>query len=489
MNQNLIITSEVSIENKELQILKKALIASAIPIQGVHAYAMPYGQEGVASGQHLLPSNLKVNLKNRNSQYYQYCPFVLHNATANENFVSENLNDRYRVNLISVNNVEYVVESTVSSYPEVSAFIISPDNKNVLSKCTDVKYDSNENVYYILDGKVETILKTEISDFNEDYDLTNKILTLTINQTNYKEMFEIVEHDMSNKSYNLILEEDITLASSFTFLRNPFMKSKIKMDMNGNVLNGGYTLLFENFEVYLYNGGTRIANNVAAFSFINSEINTDTVQIGKLELTNSEFNINGNTIFNGRNALQSESILNLYNSQISATDDFQIHGRTNLSNSFISLNKSDLSISNSEITFNQSADTTIGYIDSSSVVNINNSNLTIQNSTGMGFELYGTWNSSNNSSIEVSNSKIENLIIGYGGELNINDTSLLKIKDKTQSSTIKEETGFKYLSGNAEIFNNGDCWDGDIFNNFDSTSNEVISKTDKSTNSSIWQCL
>lgn len=488
MNQNTLVSSEISLQNEELKAIKKRLVSSAIAIQGINDYALPYGQEGLSNEQHLLPSTLNVSLKNQNAKYYQYCPFVSYNALANDNIVSEGQSSTYKVEMIKVNNVDYVLGSTVSIYPEVAAFIISPDKNNTLSKCTDIKYNSNENVYYLLNGKVETIYKTDIAAFNETQDRADKIQTLSINQENYVQMFEIIENDMSNKSYNILLEEDITITTNFALLRNPFTESKLKIDMNGYVIKGSKTILLENFDVYIHNGNLSIENSVASFTFNNSQVSASNVQIGRLELVDSTFSVNGKIVINGKNSTSNE-VLKLDNSSFISRSDLDLYGRTSSSNTFFTLFNSSLSLYSGEVFLSDNATSTIGYIDSSSKVDLNNSKLKIDRASGEGFELYGVLNTSNNSSIELSNSSIKNLIKSFGGELNLNDTEMFKSGDKPVSTAIVEETGFKFVSGNAVIYHNSNCWVGDSFVNLDSTITAIISSTDKPNNASSWQCL
>lgn len=490
LNQNEIIYNEIQIQDKELKLIKNKLIYQAVPLISENEFALPFGQESIVEGKHLLPTTINTPLTNRMGFYYQYCPFGSYKVDASQSVVSMGSSKTYDVDLISINEKPFVSYSNLIGYEGVAAFIISYNEEDTVANCDEIMYDENLNVYYLLNGKVETIYQDEIATFNELTDMSGVKLLLSVNQSNHEDMLDLISNDKSNKNYIVKLEDDVLIENNYHIQREHYNNVTVKFDFNGHMLAGEYNIEFNNVDAFLENSfDSKSSNKSVSYSFIDSNSTINASKIGSVYLDNSNLIFENNVVLDSGGDSQFNNIFHSINSDVVFRDQV-VFNSDNQSTSFIYLVNSELFSNDADLLFDGNTSNYAMNIDYGSIFTTINTDITLKDINDKGVRLSGVWNTDGTiSTISVEDSNLSNLFYADGGELSLNNVSVLITGISTLNTVILEGQKFKYISGAADIKNDGKCWEGEVFKNNDDSSNGNVSSSNKQNNNSYWNCF
>lgn len=537
-NNNLIISAEADIINKELNFIKQKLILSAKPILNENEYALPFGENDLVSHTHLLPADLQTPLKNIKGYYFQYCPYGYFDSTPKNDTLTVNENISYNVSLRTISNTEYVVYSdqrpiTNVNDPIIKALIISKFNDDIID-CNDVLYNSENNKYYLPNAKVEYISQDEISTYYRFSNLSTQTENIILNNSNYIDSLNSIKNDPSNKSYYVELSENINIADDYSFLRKPSKFSNLEINLNGFDFIGNQELSFDNMNLYIYSnsGNTLPVSVLSNYLFNSSKVKIKDLEFGGIKLIDSELYLDNSLIYSNAN----QKVFNSYNSKITFHNNIYLISNNSIGyNSLVDLSNSDLTISNDSTVQAETKNAKINNIinlEKSDVFlsgefthigsNINTyttifigskSSLFLDggvvNTLGLGnvsdlnydIDVRGSLSSGGSqSSINMLNDNNKDGIISvsYGGELLLNNI-LIGANGSRGIYTISEEdigsslNGASMLSGDSSVIitkGSSGCWNGYSFKNpIDGTTSQTNSGTSKENNTTDWTCL
>lgn len=434
VNHNLVVASDVEAMDQELKIIKKKIIKSAIPILSSNQFALPFGQS--LSNEHRLPENLGIPLLNNKGYYYQYCPYAVDDGSSMTSKVYQNDGSFYAAETTEINGVEYAVKSDSPPVnlgaPSIAAFVISKF-ENATVSCSDIKYDSDLNAFYLTTAKVMAITTDEVQAHNE-LDLSDTSLSLNLDNDSASTILSVIENDTSNRSYVLTLNEDVFLSKDYLITRDT--RTDISVNLNGYSLSN-QTLDFDNVDLDIYSNSLKLNTNATHFEANNSDLRFKKVSFGGLKASNSEIYAE-DTFTNVHFA----NHINLLNSRMNLSDKLQFNV-SNTFNAMFNLVGSELLI-NADIkekTASSKGDTIIE-IDSGSSVHMSNGSLTIYNAMSSGsniVDVKGEFTTSNSgNTFTMSNTaNVKHIINVDGGELHLD--SFRSNSTKHQGFTINQE--------------------------------------------------
>lgn len=507
MNQNLIATGSIETTNNELRNIKQVLISEAKPILSSVDYALPYGTDDSVNDRHTLPSHLNLPLKNQKGYFYQYCPYGLVDGTSKTKNITQNDGSTYSVATTEINSVDYVTHSenahSLSGAPEVLAFILSTQSDEELN-CQDVLYSSNENTFYSNNAKVVAITKSEVEQYNRLNNLSGVTDTLILTTSNFDNIFSMIENDVSNKSYEIVLERDLSLSGNYNFLRAPNKKSTIFFDLGSYELSGNLTFNMSNIDLNIKGSANDIngnvyfpqikltdsnayfeSSNIGGITLNNSKITIDNAFLENIGVQsnfsffNSEINIRNNSIINYGSINSRNAALELKNSTltIEKNSTLTINKANGTLDSLIKLENSEFDIYGSLLENNTKSTRSsknVILIDHRSSLYLNGGVINVKgnlSSNGEAILLKGKLSTSGeSSSIRATNSNnLDNLILVKGGELLLENVSIGQ-NSGVLNVTIKEDDSTNNLRGIAKIIGNANiyrgtngCFEGEIF--------------------------
>ncbi len=348
-NHNITLNNETEIVKEELVMIKKSLIVNAKAITENGIYALPYGINDATENIHRLPENIGVPLKNIKGYYFQYCPFGINDETPKNSSVITNPSGSYNVNTTTFDGREYVTHSDPAPNENItndnliiSALIISKfDDLQV--NCTDVEYDENSNKYYLLNAKVETVSLGDIKNHYLFSDLSGQTDNYDVGSENASEIFNTLSNDVSNKTYQINLTEDISLNGVYDIHKIPAKSSNVIISTNGNNILGNGTLNFSNTNIYMLGNGadSTITSELVGLNVENSSITIEKANFGGIVSNNSDIIIEDSAIITNN----SQRALSIYDSRLKIKGDvFAIGNDDNNDSSFVELSKSDMVI-------------------------------------------------------------------------------------------------------------------------------------------------
>lgn len=539
VNHNLSVSSQMDTIDNELTTIRTKLIQSAKPIISSDDYALPYGEDLPASNEHRLPSNFGISLKNIKGHYYQYCPYGINDNTSKTEYVTQNNGGSYGVINSVVDGIKYTTHSDTSAYtipvgaPEVQAFIISKF-EDVDVDCGDIKYDEDSATYYLTTAKVAYITKDEILDYYNLQDLSGVIEEFNIDSSNINDIFSVIENDVSNKSYELSLTEDVSLPNQFNIERDKTKKTNLTIELNGNKLqNNGLTL--KNINALIKSNASVLNDGLSSVELIDSDFTIQDASIGGLVSDNSNiivedsifysngsestsnktFDIsNSKALFRGNNIIYSKlvgsenALFNIYNSNVEISNGaiLELNRKGSSVNYIVDLNNSNLSI-RGILTENSLSDSQpkdkIVRIGSGSRMYLNGGTLNLVAKNTLGYDyilLQGELvaEGASNTITAKSQYSLHDFIVVKGGSLSLQNVKVANNGIVGGGSTIKDEgvntnvNGAKFIFGDntADIYrSSAGCFEGNIFKNEDGTSNSSDSKSDKDNNMSDLDCI
>ncbi|WP_434998852.1 hypothetical protein ACRZ5S_19865 [Vibrio scophthalmi] len=433
VNHNLSVSSEMDSIDQELELIKKKLIKSAIPIINQNEFALPFGT--AMSKEHRLPNDFGIALRNVRGHYYQYCPYGLNDGATKTETVHQNDGSSYAVSTTEIDGVDYATRSDLpplnSGAPEVQAFIISKFEDSVVS-CNDVKYDSDVGTFYLTNAKVKAITKDEIETYNS-LNLSDTSLSLNVDNTTAPTIFTLLENDKSNRGYLLNITDNLTLTNDYVISKNG--RTKVIINLNGNLLSN-QTLELENVDLDVYSSSLRINTKATHFELNNSDIRFKNISFGGFTAKNSDVYLD-NTFTNVYYA----NHINLLNSRMKLSDKLQF----NVSNTFDAM----FNLVGSELLINadikERTATSKGYsiiqIDAGSSVHMNNGSLTLYNAMERGSNIVNvkgkfTTSNSGNTFAMTNTANVLNIINVDGGQLYLD--SFKSNSTKHQGFTINQ---------------------------------------------------
>jgi hypothetical protein len=540
VNHNLSVSSQMDTIDNELNIIKTKLIQSAKPIISSNDYALPYGEDFSASNEHRLPSNFGISLKNIKGHYYQYCPYGIDDGTATTEVVTQNDGSSYGVLNSIIDGVKYTTHSNgftlKSGAPDIQAFIISKfEDSNV--KCSDILYDHDSSTYYLTTAKVAYITKEDVANYYSLQDLSGVIEEFNVDSSNINDIFSVIENDTSNKSYEISLNANVSLASQFNIERDKTKKTDFTIDLNGHELQGD-NLILKNVNAFIKGDSTTrtsTSGTLSGVSLVDSEISIENASIGGLVadnsnivIENSTFNANGNesntnksfdisnstVLFRGNNFLKSNivgnenALLNLYNSKVDIANGsiVELNRSGSAFKYMIDLNNSNLSIKGTITEKNTSKSQPkdkVVRVGSGSKLYLNGGslNLLAKNTSGYDYIMVqGELITEGSSNIinAKSQQSLHDFIVVQGGGLSLQNVKIGSNGIVGNGSTIKDEgissnvNGAKFIFGDAsaDVYRSSTgCFEGNIFKNEDGTNNSSNSKSDKDNNMSDLDCI
>lgn len=433
VNHNLSVSSEMDSIDQELEVIKKKLIKSAIPILNQNEFALPYGTP--MTNEHRLPTDFGIALRNVRGHYYQYCPYGLSDGTTKTEMVQQNDGSSYAVSTTEIDGVKYATRSDLppvnAGAPEVSAFIISKFEESVVS-CNDVKYDSDVGSFYLTNAKVKAITKDEIETYNS-LDLSDTTLSLNVDNATASTIFTLLENDKTNRGYLLNLTDDLTLTNDYLISKNG--RTKVIINLNGNLLSN-QTLELENVDLDVYSSPLRMNTKATHFEVNNSDVRFKNISFGGFTVSNSEVYLD-NTFTN----VYFANHINLLNSRMNLSDKLQFNV-SNTFNAMFNLVGSELLV-NADIkekTATGKGDAIIS-IDSGSSTHMSSGSLTIYNAMDNGsniIDVKGKFSTSNSgNTFTMSNTaNVQHIINVDGGELHLD--SFRSNSTKHQGFTINQ---------------------------------------------------
>ncbi|EMI4513197.1 hypothetical protein V6560_000686 [Vibrio parahaemolyticus] len=435
VNHNLVISADIEQMDQELRVIKQKIIKSAIPILSSNQFALPFGQS--LSNEHRLPENLGIPLINNKGHYYQYCPYGLDDDGSSMTAkVYQNDGSFYEAETTEINGVEYAVKSNSPPVnvgaPNVAAFVISKFESAKVS-CSDIKYDSDSNAFYLTTAKVLAITTDEIQAHNE-LDLSDTSFSLNLDNESASTILSVIENDTSNRSYVLMLNENVSLTQDHLINRDS--RTDISLNLNGYSLSN-QTLEFDNVDLDIYSNSLKLNPSATHIEANNSDLRLIKVSFGGLTASNSE--VYAEDTFTN---VQFAHHINLVNSRLTLSDKLQF----NVSNSFTSL----FNLVGSELLVNAdikektatSKGDSIFKIDTGSKVHLHQASLTIFNAMASGSNIVDvkgkfTTSSSGNTFTMSNTANVQNIINVDGGELHLD--SFKSNSTKHKGFTINQE--------------------------------------------------
>lgn len=550
-NHNLSINNDAMALDNELTIIKQTLISHAKPILSSTDYALPYGTDIPENGNHQLPSGLGIPLINKKGLSIQYCPYGVNDSTVKSESVTQNDGSSYNVKTTNINGVNYVTHSnppvSLTGSPEIQGIIISKINNNEVL-CDDILYNTNTGVFYSKEAKVSVITKNEISNYFRLNNLSGVQEEVSIDSSNFQDTIEMINNDLSNKEYNIIMDENITLTANYSIEREFNKKSNITINTGSYAFLGNYSLTFSNVNL-LVKGTTSAPTTSSTYSryiLNDSDVSIDNTVIGGVEINSSNVKFSGSSVYSNL----TQKTFKAYNSNFIFDGENKIFVNNSLTyNSILDLNSSNAMFnSGSNLTFTLMKNNPLHLIDlknsnvklygkiTQDVVSYNKNALKpirINSKSNLylnGAEIYleGNPYSSGHSMIEVkgvlssggeynnpaanrsyitinNNNNVSSLIsVSNGGQLLLDNIYIGQKKDGTRgayvSPMIKEEAftytinGASLLSGDnsVDVFHSSyNCWSGNSFENVDglAKANSNVSSSDKINNVSAWECF
>lgn len=434
VNHNLVVASDVEAMDQELKIIKKKIIKSAIPILSSNQFALPFGQS--LSNEHRLPENVGIPMINNKGHYYQYCPYGVDDGSPMTGKIYQNDGSFYEVETTEINGVEYAVKSDSPpenvGAPSVAAFVISKF-ENAMVSCSDIKYDTDSNAFYLTTAKVVAITTDEIQAHNE-LDLSDTSLSLNLDNDSASTILSVIENDTSNRSYVLTLNENVALSQDYLITRDS--RTDISMNLNGYSLSN-QTLDFDNVDLDIYSNSLKLNPSATHIEANNSDLRLKKVSFGGLTASNSEVYAQ-DTFTNVHFA----NHINLLNSRLTLSEKLQF----NVSNSFTALFNligSELLV-NADIKEKTSTNKgdSIFKIDTGSEVHLHQASLTIYNAMASGSNIVDvkgkfTTSSSGNTFTMSNTANVQNIINVDGGSLHLD--SFKSNSTKHKGFTINQE--------------------------------------------------
>lgn len=227
-----------------------------------------------------------------------------------------------------------------SSISKIQALIISKyDDSNV--KCSDVEYNINNNKYYLKNAKVEYISEEDIKSYFYTSNLSSNIESYNVSNYSIHNVLETLENDLSNKSYYIELQSDVTLTKNYEFYRKPSKKISVEINTNGYEIYGDYSMSFENMSVYIHGSdGFNIPNTpVSNIKGKYSDLTIEEVSFGGVELESSELILIDSLIYSN----------NLQRNIYSYDSDVNIEGTINVISNDSNVGKGILDFYNSTL--------------------------------------------------------------------------------------------------------------------------------------------
>lgn len=486
MNNSILVSTDVSQQQIEMKMIKNLLITKAKPIVEKGVYSLPVGN--VEGNYHTLPDGFGLPIKTKDGRDYLYCPYGQIASSASDVSI-EQTSSSYNADIMSLNGVDYVTHTSQVDFPDVKAFIVSPDTDHGID-CSSIEYDANQRVYYSLNGKVEWILNQEIDNYFLTNNLSNETEHLIVDNTNQNQVFNLVANDLSNKNYSLTLLDDLDIAST-TIERHKSKTANVHIDLGSNSIIGATTLRFENVNVVVdgSNATQSIAANSASISVKDGALSISNAQVPKIRAVNSEISFDGDVKVNSSSSSTNTSIISLINSDLVVLGSLSLNNRDNGHTAFITLTNSDIATYGNVLLIGHSSKEAIKVSPNSSFYQ-NSGTLTFSGESDTGIALKGSFFADGISpKIVVAKTGMVDLFVIDGGSLNLNDASLLETGSMVSGYAIKELGKAQYLNGSAIIKNGDRCWNGETFKDIDNTDNGNNSSSDKSNNNSNWNCI
>ncbi len=507
MNQNLIVTGNIETTNNELKTIKQMLISDAKPIESSDDYSLAYGSDDVSNNRHTLPTHLNIPLKNIEGFFYQYCPYAIVDGTNKLDTISQNGGGSYLVSTKEINSISYVTHSeqahSLVGAPDVLGFILSATS-DVELDCRDVFYDVNIGTFYADDAKVSAITKTEVQQYNKLNNLSGVTESLTISSSNYSDVFGMIENDVSNKSYDITLSNNVSVSGNYNFNRKPNKQTVISFDLNGHRLSGNSSFSMQNisFDMVGNNSGFAGDGYFPRIELTDSKGYFNSAIAGSLTVNNSDVILDNTSI----ESAGAQPNFKIFNSSVAIRNNsFFLNGSIANKDAVLELEKSELVIEDGAtldiikkkgtfdylIKLSDSTVSNFGTIKENDTISITTSDNSIFIDGSSEFYLYdgllevkGNLSSNGNAIIvkgalitegdsnvirATSGSNLENLILVKGGELSLDGVRVGQ-SSNISNTTIKENDttsnsrGIAKVSGDAIIYQgtNG-CFEGEIF--------------------------
>lgn len=486
LNHTVVVSSEVSQQSSEMKMTKNVLITKGKPISERGIYSLPLGVTG--DNYHTLPDSFGFPLRNKDGRNYLYCPYGIYDESSSDETVVLSTGS-YNADVVSVGGIDYVTYTSKVVFPEIKAFIISPDVDEGVD-CSDVMYDENSSVYYATNGKVEWITNNEMHNYFITNNLSSETEHLTVSSENQNEILNLVANDTSNKNYSLTFVDNLSV-SMVDIERNKSKTSNIHFNLGTNAIVGNTQLNFLNVNIVIdaNNIENVISDNNAVLNLKNSTLTVNNAQIPKINAINSDIDFNDDVTVNSSGSNITTSTINLLNSNLTTWGNLVLENKDNSHDSFLTLTNSEFATFGNLKMLGSSSSQSIK-ISPNSVFYQNDNNVTFSGESEIGVDLKGSYITDGlQSKINIEKNGMKKLIVVDGGSLNLSNASLLTSGSVVSDVAIEEIGKSQYLSGKGTIKGSPNCWSGESFQNTDFTDNGSNSSSNKTNNNSSWVCV
>ncbi|WP_221069537.1 hypothetical protein [Vibrio alfacsensis] len=486
LNHTVTVSSEVSQQSSEMKMIKNVLITKGKPISERGIYSLPLGVAG--DNYHTLPDSFGFPLRNKDGRNYLYCPYGIYDSSSSDELVVLPTGG-YKADIVSVGGVDYVTYTSKVVFPEIKAFIISPDIDDGID-CSDVMYDQNTSVYYATNGKVEWITNNEIHNYFITNNLSSETEHLTVSSENQNEILNLVANDTSNKNYSLTFVDNLSV-SMVDVERNKSKTSNIHFNLGSNAIVGNTQLNFLNVNIVIDANNIEkvISDNNAVLNLKNSTLTVNNAQIPKINAINSDIDFNDDVKINSSGSNITTSTINLLNSNLTTWGNLVLENKDNTHDSFLTLTNSEFATFGNLKMLGGSRLQAMR-ISQNSVFYQNDNDVTFSGDSEIGVDLRGSYISDGlQSKINIDKNGMKNLIVVDGGYLNLSNASLLTSGSIVSDVVIEEIGKSQYLSGKGTIKGSPNCWSGESFQSTDFSDNGSNSSSNKTNNNSSWICV
>lgn len=378
--QNLLIQSQKNMSS--IAMWKTMLISKAKAVGYENEIVLPYGDN--AANYQTPPKWVYFNTKNPWGKDIIYCPLSSHNSGTVNNTVAvaggsygvETKNNFATVFNGSAKN--YVISSNQSfgvNTTGVLAFLISPtpSTGNQIPSCSDITFDTSDNIYKVANGLVDIITKGDVETFANLSMLAAQNEGTSSSSSAY---LTTIEGDSSstgntfNANLNYIISSEINYARIKVPSGNHTLSSLNLGDLNSNYDSVRKTLIIEgeadgssyivspstttitlnNYNLVLIN--IKMYDNIL-ITMYNSTLKTMDSTIGNISLKLSDWFVLGDTNITSSNL--SENSVDLRASKLSILNDnlFNITEKSGNSSAIDAASSTILVDQNSKIIVNK----------------------------------------------------------------------------------------------------------------------------------------
>lgn len=494
-------------ERARIVTIKNLLQQSMRPIGQGRTLLVPAGQDSI-EGYSTLPTSISVQKTNAWGFDYLYCPFSTKqlSGTGNGTVTSPN-SSSYNIQVITDSDgVEYVYASELPIVDKsIVAVIVSPLPGPSMPNCSDIRYDSTDNEFFLVDynGIIEVIREdtSYVSRVSDVIDITPTAGLMLNQELTFWDSYspEILTINLSSGSFD----------TGDIFFRNPSKAKNKEVIIKGEgmltseISPISSTLTFENMVVRISDISLSPSTTLR---LMNSDLYIENARVSNLESSDSQIYVDGSTI------LDSASGINLIDSKLTSRGASLLINKR--SGTGIDLVRSSMSIESATIDNNSAGGVGILVNPTSSLMITNNLNATGSSFTSiLSVDSNGTLSlrdtslliepysdtaiyskgfiDIDSSNIIMSNNIANGIILDVGAVISFQNSSIGSASFYPNVG-INDLNGARFIGGSGSaITADSNCWQGDVFYtalSADGGSSQTSDVGARMYNKSSWQC-